>query len=210
MKSNDENPAPGRRDALKTIVAGAGGLTTLPILGQPQPPQAQPPSEAQSGKASTKASEAPWKPLFFDDHQNETIVVLTDLIIPETATPGAKSALVNRYIDLRYNEESRAERERLIQGLSWLDGRSFSLHGNAFIRLTSAQQTAVLAAVANHHNPNPNPEDQMGVEFFQLVKRLTIFGYYTSEIALEQELKYRGDTYNVSFPGACTHPEHQT
>jgi hypothetical protein len=210
MKSDDENPQPERRDVLRTIVAGAGGLTTLPILGQTQPlqVQAQLSSEAQSGKASTKASEAPWKPLFFDDHQNETIVVLTDLIIPEMATPGAKAARVNRYIDLRYNEESRAERQRLIQGLSWLDGRSFSLHGNAFVRLTSAQQTAILVTVANLQNPNP--EDQPGVEFFQLIKRLTIFGYYTSEIGLEQELKYRGDTYNVSFPGACTHPEHQT
>lgn len=203
MKSNDENTHPGRREALKTIVAGAGGLTAFPILGQTQPS-----SEAQSGKADPKTPEAAWKPLFLDDHQNETIVVLTDLIIPQTATPGAKAAFVNRYIDLRYNEESPANQKQLIQGLAWLDGRSFSLHGNAFIRLTSAEQTAILNAVANPDNANP--EDRTGVEFFELIKGLTIFGYYTSEIGLDQELKYRGDTYNASFPGACTHPEHQS
>ena len=41
-----------------------------------------------------------WKPLLLDEHQNETLIILSDLIIPATDTPGAKEALVNRYIDL--------------------------------------------------------------------------------------------------------------
>lgn len=45
---------------------------------------------------------------------------------------------------------------------------------------------------------------------FSLIKELTIFGYYTSKIGLDEELRYQGDTYNTSFPGACTHPEHQS
>ncbi len=202
MNKDDANR--GRREALKTIVLSAGGLTTLPILGQAEPPRA-----AQPAPGDVAAEpEASWKPLFLDEHQNETIVRLTDLIIPQTDTPGAKAALVNRYIDLKYNEEEPAKQRELIEGLAWLDGRSLSLHGKPFVRLSEAQQIAMLEPLADPKNSNP--QDLPGVKFFQLIKELTIFGYYTSKIGLDQELQYGGDTYNTSFPGACTHPEHQT
>mgnify|MGYP000532372260 CR=1 FL=1 len=37
---------------------------------------------------------AVWKPKLFDGHQNDTVIVLTELIIPATDTPGAKAAQV--------------------------------------------------------------------------------------------------------------------
>ena len=208
MSDKEKNFTPGRRDALKNIIISAGGLTALPILGEAQPasaPQAQ--MNMETGAAEPQP-ETPWKPQFFDEHQNETIIALSELIIPQTDTPGAKAALVNRYIDLRYSEEDPHEQEKLIQGLAWLDGRSFSLHNSPFVRLTSDQQTAILEQLADSNNTNPN--DQPGVEFFQLIKDLTIFGYYTSRIGMEQDLQYAGGGYNTSFPGACTHPEHQS
>ena len=198
-----DNTNQGRREALKTIVMGAGGLTTLPILGQAEPGRASAVSAAEAAE-----SQASWKPLFFDEHQNETVIILTDLIIPATDTPGAKAALVNRYIDLLYNEEKPETQKQLIEGLAWLDGRSMSQHGKPFVSLTQAHQTAMLERLADP--ANSNPDDRRGIEFFHLIKELTIFGYYTSEIGMDQELQYGGDTYNTSFPGACTHPEHQS
>ena len=43
---------------------------------------------------------------------------------------------------------------------------------------------------------------------FQEIKDLTIYGYYTSKIGMEQEIEYGGDDYHTEFPGACNHPEH--
>ncbi len=207
-KKNESETNQGRRDALKTLVMGAGGLTTLPIVGQAETARA---ASAAMGTPATAdpagQSEANWKPRFFDEHQNQTLIVLTDLIIPATDTPGAKAALVNRYLDLKYNEESPERQDEIIQGLGWLDGRSLSLHGKPFVSLTQQEQTAILDPLANPGNSNP--EDQPGVRFFELIKELTIFGYYTSRIGLDEELRYLGDRYNTSFPGACTHPEHQ-
>ncbi len=37
-------------------------------------------------------------------HQNATVVTMTDLIIPETDTPGAKAVRVNEFIDLILTE----------------------------------------------------------------------------------------------------------
>lgn len=203
-RRNEKETNQGRRGVLKTLVMGAGGLTTLPILGQAQPS----PAAAVGVPADATQSGANWKPQFFDAHQNETLITLTDLIIPATDTPGAKAALVNRYLDLLYNEESGENQQEIIQALAWFDGRSLSLHNKPFISLTKAQQTELLKPLADPSKARP--EDEAGVKAFDFIKEVTIFGYYTSKIGLDEELRYQGDTYNTSFPGACTHPEHQS
>ena len=48
---------------------------------------------------SKELARSDWTPAFLDEHQNETLIALSDLIIPKTDTPGAKEALVNRFID---------------------------------------------------------------------------------------------------------------
>jgi len=198
----------GRRKALKKIALGAGATAAFPILGQSD---ARPNALSCCGGivSGARAPAGPnWKPLFFDPHQNETVIALTDLIIPETDTPGAKAALVNRTIDLFLNDEEVDTQRQFLEGLAWIDGRSLRQYGKPFVDLPREQQTALLESLANPENRNP--EDQPGVRFFEDIKDWTLFGYYTSEIGLEQELQYGGDAYHESFPGACTHPEHQS
>jgi glucoside 3-dehydrogenase (cytochrome c) hitch-hiker subunit len=206
-RRNEKGTNQGRRGVLKTLVMGAGGLTTLPILGQALPAPAAVMGAPTDADRAAQAG-ANWKPQFFDTHQNETLIALTDLIIPATDTPGAKEALVNRYADLLYNEETQANQQEIIQALAWFDGRSLSLHNKPFVSLTVAEQTALLKPLADPSRARP--EDEAGVKAFDFIKELTIFGYYTSKIGLDEELRYQGDTYNTSFPGACTHPEHQS
>jgi hypothetical protein len=203
----EEIKNPGRRNALKRMAMGTGAAAAFPILGQPASAIAVRSDAALPG-GSRPAAEAGWKPLFFDAHQNETVVVLTDLIIPDTDTPGAKAAQVNRVIDRFLNEEDAGTQQKFLEGLAWIDGRSLAVHGTPFVMLTKQQQTALLEPLAD--GQNNNPDDRPGITFFEQIKDSTIFGYYTSEIGMEQELKYQGDQYNQSFPGACTHPEHQS
>jgi glucoside 3-dehydrogenase (cytochrome c) hitch-hiker subunit len=208
MPDRGSKPGASRRDALKKMATGAGSLVTLPILGQISvtPAMAQAADRHQSALAA--GPDADWKPLFFDSHQNETVIALTELIIPATDTPGAKAALVNRLIDLWLNDEDADKQKEFFEGLSWLDGRCLAQHGKPFVELTEDQQTALLTALADPENKKP--EDQPGVRFFEQMKDMTIFGYYTSQIGLDQELQYQGDAYHNDFPGACKHPEHQT
>lgn len=198
----------GRREALKKIAGGAISMVTFPILGQMAvtPAMARAALHHPGGDGSPEA-DPNWTPQFFDEHQNETVVVLTELIIPQTDTPGAKAALVNRLIDLTMAEEDPPRQKRFIEGLAWIDARSLELHGRPFVRLNTEQQTALLTPLADPGNKNPR--EQVGVKFFEELKDLTIFGYYTSKVGMEQELEYGGDDYHAEFPGACTHPEHQ-
>jgi len=58
-----------------------------------------------------------WKPELFDDHQNQTVIALIELIIPATDTPGAKAALVNRHIDHILAAAPEDEKTQFREGL---------------------------------------------------------------------------------------------
>ncbi len=42
---------------------------------------------------------------------------------------------------------------------------------------------------------------------YVLIKRENTFAFYTARAGMIEDLDYKGNSYNVSFP-ACTHPEH--
>ncbi len=205
MSESGEPQNSGRRDALKKMAMGAGAAW-FPILGHTVTPAMAQAAQMHPAGPDAPAPDPNWKPLFFDEHQNATVEALSELIIPATSTPGAKAALVNRFIDLWLNDEEADRQKKFYEGLAWLDARSMQTSQEPFVELTPAEQTALLEPLADPENSKP--EDQPGVEFFQEMKDLTIFGYYTSKIGLEQELEYGGDEYHTEFPGACTHSDH--
>ena len=133
-------------------------------------------------------------------HQNATVVTMTDLIIPETDTPGAKAVRVNEFIDLILTDWAHEdERQRFLAGLDDVDKRSNAIFGKNFVDASPVQQEALLSELDQHyamdredrathpyvrrHNP------QLTGDFFGVVKRLTLYGYYTSEVGFTQELR---------------------
>jgi hypothetical protein len=133
------------------------------------------------------------------------VVELTELIIPQTETAGARVALVNRFIDNVLDDADPRDKKEFLRGLSWVDERSKDLFGADFLASTKDQQTALLTIMSS--GKNTSLTDQIGVEFFQSIKSLTITGYYTSEIGMRQELGDDGQLFFAEFKG-CTHPEH--
>src|SRR5207237_10766291 len=87
-------------------------------------------------------------PLFLDEHQNETLIILSDLIIPATDTPGAKEALVNRYIDLVLAAESSEAQRSFLNSLGYLDGESIRRYRAAFRYLKREEQDNLVHALA--------------------------------------------------------------
>jgi hypothetical protein len=132
--------------------------------------------------------------------------VLTELIIPQTDTPGAKATLVNRFIDRVLSAASPDDRSKFLQGLTWLDERCRTRFGNDIAAATTANLTALLTPLAREGTPAAG--DQAGVEFFRAIKSMTITGYYTTEIGLRQELGEDGRMVLPAFEG-CNHPDHQ-
>jgi hypothetical protein len=135
-------------------------------------------------------------------HQNSTVVAMIDQIIPDTDTPGAKAARVNEFIDVILTEWAHdEERKSFLDGLADVDKKSNELFAKDFSDASPAQQLSLLramdeaAAFESSTHPLPdrdeleNRDKQLEGNFFSVFKRLTLHGYYTSEIGFTQELK---------------------
>jgi hypothetical protein len=64
---------------------------------------------------------------------------------------------------------------------------------------------AVLTALSQL-SPDASPVPP-GAEFFQAIKSLTVTGFYTSEVAMRDEIGDDGLMFFAEFTG-CTHKEH--
>ena len=197
-------PNLNRRQALRTLGTAAIGAATAGRWVESLSALAR--QQAHAGMAQAAAAATDWKPKVLTSHQNDTIIALTELIIPETDTPGAKATLVNRFVDSVLEDATAQDRDTFVHGLTWLDERSRTLFKKDFLDATPADQTALLTRLSKENNVDK--EAQIGVEFFQAIKSMTINGYYTTEIGLRRELGDSGQLFQAVSQG-CDHPEHQ-
>lgn len=202
MTNQDERAGLNRRTALRTMAAGVGAaasalwVSELVLLAEEQAVHAH-------LLAATPQSGV-WTPAVLSQEQLATVGSLVELIIPTTETPGAKTALVDRYVDGVLRTAAPNTRTRFLEGLAWIDSRSTVLFNAPFNSATPAQQTELLTRLA----ATPSSEADAGAQFFAAIKSMTITGYYTTEIGLRQELGDSGVLMLPSYPG-CQHPEHQ-
>jgi hypothetical protein len=199
------DPTPvDRRQALWTFGSLAAGAAASSLWVESLSAFARDQLHTQAAQAAMSAAD--WTPAVLTAHQNETVVILTELIIPETDTPGAKAARVNRFIDRVLAVAKAENREPFLRGLDWIDQRSRVLFGTNFADTDPANQTRLLTRLSTE--TDSDREDQLGVEFFRAIKSMTINGYYSTEIGLRQELGDSGRMFQAVSQG-CDHPEHQ-
>jgi len=191
-----------RRKAVKNMTLVLGAASSIPALAGLSGEALLAEGESIHKHVATKVASNPSTAFkVFNPHQNQTVISLSELIIPQTNTPGAKVAHVNEFIDVFLSSESPSKRQEFLEGLQWIDSRSQALFQKPFVQATPEQQTELLTRLSV---PN-SAETTSGQNFFKLIKNLTVFGYYTSKVGIEEELKFEGW---VEYKG-CTHPEHQ-
>ena len=193
-----------RRRALTQIVAGAVGAAAMPTWVASLCAQARAEAPTQAARAAVSAPA--WAPSALTPAQNDAVIALTELIIPATDTPGAKAALVNRFVDHVLSTSDASHRAEFIRGLAWLEDRCRARVGKDVASASAAELTAVLTPLAIEGKPAAS--DAPGAAFLRAIKSMTITGYYTTEIGLRQELGDDGRMMLGAFEG-CTHPEHQ-
>jgi hypothetical protein len=201
MKEDDKI---SRREAIKGIGVGTGVIASLPVLSVPSPAQDVAHSHGSNAAAASLPS-APEPLRFFTEDENRTVIEISERIIPEDDhSPGAKAAKVSDYIDLIVSESSEPTKNHWREGLAAINALSNQRFNKPFAGASVDQQVELLKEISkNERNPTTAPE-----RFFRTIKNATIDGYYTSEIGIHKELKYKGNSYLKEFTG-CTHPEHQ-
>ena len=153
-------------------------------------------------------------------HQNSAITTMIDMILPDTDTPGAKAARVNEFIDLILTEwATDGERQNFLKGLADVDKQCIALYGKDFVGCVPAQQEEVLRALDERAavervelmktpaRRETRRDDQLDGNFFGVLKRMTVYGYYTSEIGFQQELKL--EIIPGSYNGCTPLPENK-
>src|SRR5438093_10325819 len=186
QSSNDAQPVIDRREALRRVTLLLGGaLSASTVAG------------VLAGCEARRTPDGAWTPRALTSEQVELVAAVAEHILPETDTPGARAALVHRFIDAMLAESYPAEeRQRFLTGLGDVDARAQRSCGRAFLRCGAAEQRALLEQLDREaFGATGGTPDEPDVPFMRTMKELTLLGYYTSEIGATREL------HNAPVPG---------
>jgi len=130
---------------------------------------------------------------FFTDHEMATITILVDIIVPKDEVSGsATDAKVPEFLEFIV-KDMPSHQTPMRGGLRWLDIQSFKQFEKSFVDCSAAQRIQLVDQVA--YPEKAKPEMAQGVSFFNLMRDLTLTGFYTSEIGVK-DLDYRGNVPN--------------
>lgn len=132
---------------------------------------------------------------FFSNDELLTLDKLCNLIIPPNDFGSIKEAEVVQLIEFMA-KDIPSYQEPLRKGLSWINNESNNRFNNLFIDIPYSSQKEILDEIA-YYDPNKNMNDlPEPVQWFNLLRNLTMTGYFTSEVGIK-ELGYKGNTPNV-------------
>lgn len=136
----------------------------------------------------------------FTEEQRYIIAEMTEVIMPETDTPGAKEAGVAKFIELMVAEWMNDEERKLfMDGLESLPGMAASRFGKNLKDLNQDEVLAILETLEEEASDDPWYQfanfsgafgDAHKAPFICQLKELTIYGFFTSEVGSKQVLRY--------------------
>ncbi|HMD97169.1 MAG TPA: gluconate 2-dehydrogenase subunit 3 family protein [Terriglobia bacterium] len=215
--NNSAAPRAGmnRRQMVQRLAGAVGAGMAIPGVVAAHPIHKHLTSESTLAVAKEKAATADWTPEFLDPHQNETLTVLAERIVP-----GSTAAQVNRFIDLLLTVDTQENQKKFLAFLSAFEAEAINRHRQPFKDLTEDQQNAILTTASTEKSGQENSGDSSspvpskeGAEevhltlrdHFENMKTWVSGAYYSSEAGI-RELGWTDQVMWDSYPG-CQHPE---
>ena len=187
-----------RRDLIKNITLTSVGLATAQVLpAQTENIAAGKPKKQKSNYGRTpdeiKRDEKLASETFFTPGEMAVITRLCDIILPaEGTSPSAVQVGVPAFIEF-IAKDMPYQQVPLRGGIMWLENYSRKLFGKSFVAITPANQMTIVDAIA--YPELATPAVSAGVAFFNLMRDLTLTGFYTTEAGFE-DLGYVGNRPN--------------
>jgi hypothetical protein len=155
-----------RRNAIKNLSVAFGSLVALPSWATSWTPDS-------IGKTSN---------LSYNDE--ELLGEIVETIIPENATPGAKSLKVHQFAMRMINDcYGEAQQKTFKDGLKKTEELAQQTHQKSFVALDATQKKDQI-------NKMLDSSDSTSKQFANMIKRLTIQGYTNSEFYMTNVLKF--------------------
>jgi hypothetical protein len=132
---------------------------------------------------------------FFTNQELFTLDKICNLILPPNEFGSIRDAEVVQLIEFMA-KDIPTYKEPLRNGLTWIDNESKKRFNNLFVDCEIAQQENIFDEIA-YYDPNKSISDYSEpVQWFNLVRNLTMTGYFTSEVGIN-ELGYKGNIPNI-------------
>jgi hypothetical protein len=176
---------------LKALGATAGATAFAPLLSD----------RGLLAFQQLQASKAPPNLLVLSPPQYATLEAFAETIIPaDERSPGAKEARVADYVDLLLSEADDPVKLQWLGGLAELDEEAEARYRRPYAKLTPSEREALVGEISRNERAPTAPIEA----FFAMAKSATIHGFYTSEIGIHQELRYKGNQMLEEFAGCLT------
>ena len=216
----DRSPLINRRDLLRAALFASVASALGPAFSFAQAVESGLTPAALGEDGAKFLTDPNWKAAFLNEQQNETLIALSDVIIPTTpGSPGAKEALANRFIDLLLSVQPADFQQQFVGGLAFMDSASQAQFGKDFRELPPNDQVSLLTPWAyppkpSHWGSEHDQEHDPGQEHFGRLKAMIAAAYYSSEIG-QKELGWGEssghDLYNdCGSTPAAPKPTHTT
>ena len=131
------------------------------------------------------ASALDWRPRFLNAGQNETLIALS-----ETIVPGSAKAQVNRFLDLLLTVDTAEHQRAFVESLTAVEQVTAAKFGRPFSELAANEKDEWLANLSS---------DQIHQKHFDNLKEWITLAYYSSEDGM-RELGWTGDHAFRKFP----------
>lgn len=191
-----------RREHLRTLLlAGLAGTAILPACTPESAPTelSVDPNANDNGYGRTpeeKEHDARiMAETFFTPAEMASLSLLCAMIIPADERSGsATEAGVPAFIEF-ITKDIPDYQLPLRGGLAWLDAESRRQNGAVFAEAPEDDRIELLDQMA--YPPGEESEQHFGHKFFNLMRFLTVTGFYTSKPGVQDDLQYRGNYANV-------------
>jgi hypothetical protein len=204
-----------RREMIRRLVSGVGTGVVLARTALAHPIYKHLADGELLAGAEAQVPEGKWTPKFLSPHQNGTLLVLSERMVPNSS-----QAQVNRFIDLLLSVDTAETRQEFSNSLAVLDRESIRRFGRAFKDISESNQNELLtifsAETLRHEETErgdgddaPAKKPSLGGrptlrDHFENLKTWITGAYYSSEMGM-RELGWTGMVFFDDFPG-CQHP----
>lgn len=128
----------------------------------------------------------------FDEKQMDFLGDVAEVILPKTATPGAKEAGVGAFIPVMVRDcYTDVDQKIFVEGLTKLEDSSKKKFSKTFQELSFEERTELIKEIDKETNAyHESKKDEDPKHYFRMIKELTLLGFFTSELGATKALRY--------------------